>query len=156
MTVHYVEPMGAMLHALHNLSRPPQGSHFWDRVTCPICLSHRPIQENQMNPQQITEVSATVDTGLSQDDLDGMTEAERLALVVGAAYGKALADRDQARTQWAVLADRLTVAKDLLGKVVPILNDSTWASDSALASSIQAFLDQAGALDSETTPTQED
>lgn len=114
----------------------------------------QPVQENRMmNTEQITEVSTTVDTGLSQDDLDGMTEAERLALVVGAAYGKALSERDQARAQFEVTLDDLVKARRLLEKVVPILEDSTWATDSALAGSIQAFLD---GLDSEQTPTQED
>lgn len=106
-----------------------------------------------MNETQITEVSATVDAGLTQEDLDGMNEAERLALVVGAAYGKALAERDQARDVGYRLAGNLGHAQGLLGKVVPILRDSSWATDSALADSIQAFLD---GLDSEATPNQED
>jgi hypothetical protein len=117
-----------------------------------MCIYPQPVQENEMNPQQITEVSATVDTGLNQDDLDGMTEAERLALVVGAAYGKALADRDEARAMAAHAIARLAEARAFLGKVVPILRDSTWATDSSLGDSIQAFMDR---VDSETTPTKE-
>lgn len=116
----------------------------------------QPIQENDMNAEQITEVSATVDAGLTQADLDGMNEAERLALVVGAAYGKALAERDEARDVAAYAIARLATARDLLNKVVPILDDSTWATDSALAGSIQAFLDTLQDVDSPQAPTQED
>lgn len=108
-----------------------------------------------MKESQITEVSATVDAGLSQEDLDGMGEAERLALVVGAAYGKALADRDEARNMTYRLSGNLGQATALLKKVVPILRDSTWATDSALADSIQVFLD-AQTVGSDETPTQED
>lgn len=108
-----------------------------------------------MKESQITEVSATVDAGLSQEDLDGMGEAERLALVVGAAYGKALADRDQAQEQFQITLTDLVHARRLLEKVVPILRDSTWATDSALADSIQVFLD-GQTVGSDETPTQED
>jgi hypothetical protein len=106
-----------------------------------------------MNERQITEVSATVDAGLSQEDLDGMNEAERLALVVGSAYGRALAERDEARDAVDRLSTALAGAVVLLGKVQPVLEDSSWATDSALAGSIQAFLE---AVDSDQAPTQED
>lgn len=118
--------------------------------------TQKPVQENQMNDRQITEVSATVDAGLSQEDLDGMGEAERLALIVGSAYGQALAERDQARGQRDALVDDLVQARRLLEKVQPILEDSTWATDHALATSIQAFLDGSEPVDSDQTPTQED
>lgn len=108
-----------------------------------------------MKESQITEVSATVDAGLSQEDLDGMGEAERLALVVGAAYGKALADRDLAQGFVDTLGAALAEATEFLWKVLPILRDSTWATDSALADSIQVFLD-GQAVGSDETPTQED
>lgn len=111
------------------------------------------IQENEMDQQQITEVSATVDAGLSQDDLDGMSEAERLALVVGSAYGAALHERDEARAQVMTLGGLLDRAVSLLRQAKPRLEDSTWASDSSVAGSIQAFLED---VDSGQTPTQED
>lgn len=121
-----------------------------------VLYGTQPVQENRMNTEQITEVSATVDTGLSQEDLDGMSEAERLALVVGAAYGKALSERDQARDLTYRLSGNLGQAQGLLEKVLPILEDSSWATDSALADSIQAFLDGLKDVDSDKTPTQED
>ncbi len=36
--VHWVSDMGAMLHAVHNASRPPKGSGDEDEVTCRRCL----------------------------------------------------------------------------------------------------------------------
>lgn len=91
----------------------------------------QPIQENDMNADRITEVSATVDAGLSQEDLDGMNEAERLALIVGAAYGKALAERDEARAQVAALAQDLadlgSAAQAVLA--LDVLAQVTWAHD---------------------------
>lgn len=108
-----------------------------------------PIQENEMNEAQITEVSATVDAGLSQEDLDGMNEAERLALVVGSAYGQALAERDKAR---AALAKAVT----LLNETIPTLRATSWAQDEAVADSVQTFLDALGTVDSTQAPTQED
>lgn len=106
-----------------------------------------------MNTDRITEVSTTVDAGLSQDDLDAMSEAERLALVVGAAYGKALAERDEARAQVAHLRARLDEARTHLENTLGPLQNSTWANDSHLAGSIQAYLER---VDSELTPAQED
>jgi hypothetical protein len=114
---------------------------------------HGTIQENTMNERQITEVSATVDAGLEADDLAHLSEAERLGLIVGAAYGKALAERDEARAQVVALGLRLDQAIHLLRQAEPRLEDSTWASDSSVAGSIQAFLVD---VDSEQTPTQED
>ena len=110
-------------------------------------------QENEMNTDQITEVSTTVDAGLAQEDLEHLGDAERLGLIVGAAYGRALAERDEARAQVAHLGARLNDARDLLRTARPLLEDSTWATDSSVASSIQAFLDR---VDSELAPTQED
>lgn len=115
----------------------------------------RPIQENQMtetDAARLTEVSATVDAGLSQADLDGMNEAERLALVVGAAYGNALAERDQARAQVA----------EALGHLEAVLAASpstSFAHTNAAADAAQEFIQRIKTpepVDSETTPSQED
>lgn len=98
-------------------------------------------------------VSVPIPPSLAQDDLEHLNEAERLGLIVGAAYGQALAERDVARAQAAHLGARLNDARDLLRKARPLLEDSTWATDSSVAGSIQAFLDR---VDSELSPIQED
>jgi len=71
-----------------------------------------------MEANRITEVSATVDAGLDQETLDGMNEAERLALIVGAAYGRALADRDEARALVQSLSASLTALADAADAVL--------------------------------------
>lgn len=113
----------------------------------------QPIQENRtMSPEQITEVSATVDAGLSQDDLDQMTEAERLALVVGAAYGRALAQRDEARAQ----------VQEALGHLEAILATqpaTSFAHTNAAADQAREFVQRIRtpqAVDSDQTPAGKD
>ena len=155
MTVHYVTPEGGMTHAIHNLSNPPKGHTDWDKVTCDICLAQRPPVD------RITEVSATVDAGLSQADLDGMNEAERLALIVGSAYGAALADRDLARTEAADLRHRLGVLLARADNVLAldVLKDLTWAGDERAVTRLRECVQENMALpavDSDETPTQED
>lgn len=128
----------------------PTGSAMssdWSRVTCPACLAFRPRseQENGMDHQRIQEVSVTISAALARDDVDGMNEAERLALVVGAAYGNALAERDQSRA-------RVAEGRALLEKALGFLGTSSWAAETHLAESIQAYVT---GLDSDETPTQE-
>lgn len=114
---------------------------------------HLEPKEYPVNPRQIAEVSAAIDAGLTQDDLDDMTEAERLGLVVAAAYGNALAERDLAHQEVVRLRERLAEAERLLEQAAAPLDASTWATDGQIASSIQAFLQ---AVDSTQAPTQED
>lgn len=106
-----------------------------------------------MNANQITEVSATVDSALTQDDLEGMNEAERLALVVGAAYGKALSERDEAQAQVAALEDRLnTLAHAARGVLaLDVLAQVTWAHDEATVNALRAAVESVQAPE-----TQED
>lgn len=111
--------------------------------------TNAPIQENEMNAEQITEVSATVDAGLSQEDLDGMNEAERLALIVGSAYGAALADRDLAR---AALASAL----EHLEALVETWPETSWAGSNVAVERAREFIQVTKVVDSEQTPTQED
>lgn len=101
-----------------------------------------PIQENEMKAEQITTLSATVDAELTQGDLDGMSEAERLALVVGAAYGKALAERDKARDRVDHLHALLGSARALLGRAQHSLGDSSWAADASLAEQIGQLMER--------------
>lgn len=111
-----------------------------------------PIQENQMNADHITEVSATVDAGLDQETLDGMNEAERLALIVGAAYGRALADRDEARAQ-------VTQALDHLEAVLAASPPTSFAHTNAAADQAREFIQRIRTpepVDSEATPTRKD
>lgn len=106
-----------------------------------------------MNERQITEVSATVDAALTQDDLEGMNEAERLALVVGAAYGKALAERDEAQARVAALEDQVNTlahaATAVLG--LDVVAQVTWAHDEATVNALRAAVESVQAPE-----TQED
>lgn len=93
----------------------------------------------------LTEVSATVDTALTREDLEGLNEAERLALVVGAAYGKALADRDAARA--------------MLEAVVGEFPDTSFAHANVAVEKAREFIQAYRTpepVDSEQTPAQED
>ena len=93
---------------------------------------------------------------LTAEQAEALTEPERLGILVAGAYGAALAERDQARN---LLADAIVLVDDLL-EAFP---ETTWAADSfrksALedrrASLVQAIQD-AQAVDSDETPTQED
>lgn len=133
--------------------------------------THQPIQENDMiragdvnDPQplaRVAEVSATVDAGLAQEDLDGMTEAERLGLIVGAAYGKALAERDEARAQASDLRHRLGVLLARCDRVLSldVLDNLTWAGDETIVIRLRECVQENlefRPVDSDLTPTQED
>lgn len=98
----------------------------------------------------------------TQEDWDALTEGERLGLLVGHAYGTALAERDEASAQaarWRDLheaaLDDLVQARRLLEQAHKHLGDTSWAADEQLADSIQAFLGGTP-VDSDQTPTQED
>jgi hypothetical protein len=110
-----------------------------------------------MNAEQITEVSATVDACLNQEALDGLNEAERLGLIVGAAYGQALAERDEARAQVAIQAVTIRDLVDAARKVLAIdsLEHLTWAHDEDAVTALREVVQGIGSLDSDQTPTQE-
>lgn len=100
----------------------------------------------------IHEVSATVDAALTREDLEGMNEAERLALVVGAAYGRALSERDQAR---ADLADALRHLRTLVDEFPA----TSWAHANVAVEEAREFIQaiQAPApVDSSQTPAEKD
>lgn len=89
---------------------------------------------------------------LTQADVDALTEPERLGLMVAAAYGTALAERDQARD---LLADALVLVDDLLAA----WPESTWAADSFRKASLEdrranlvQAIEAAQAVDSDETP----
>lgn len=111
---------------------------------------------------RITEVSATVDAALSQEDLDGMNEAERLALVVGAAHGNALAERDEARAQASDLRHRLGVLLARCDRVLTldVLDNLTWAGDETIVTRLRECVQENlefRPVDSDKTPApQED
>lgn len=113
-----------------------------------------------MHADQIKEVSDTVDQAITQEDLDALGEAERLALVVGAAYGRALHERDEARAMVERLGDAIVdldvAARDVL--TLDALENPTWAQDERLADNLRAALEAARrAVDSiQTNQTQED
>lgn len=114
-----------------------------------------------MSPEQITEVSATVDAGLDQEALDGLNEAERLGLIVGAAYGQALAERDEARAQASDLRRRLGVLLARCDRVLTldVLDTLTWAGDERIVTRLRECVQENlefKPVDSEQTPTQED
>lgn len=105
-----------------------------------------------MNHAQITEVSMTVDSGLSQEVLDDLTEAERLGLIVGAAYGRALADRDMARAE-------LQEALDHLEAVIKAMPAGSFAHTNAARDAAVEFIQRIKTpppVDSQATPAQED
>ena len=110
------------------------------------------IQENEMNQAQITEVSMTVDSGLAQEELADLTEAERLGLIVGAAYGRALADRDMARAE-------LQEALGHLEAVLHSLPAGSFALTNVAQEAAQEFIQRIkkpAPVDSTQTPAQED
>lgn len=108
-----------------------------------------------MNDETMAEVRASAPS-LNQDDLDHMNEAERLALVVGAAYGAALADRDMARTEVERLNERLVLAKGLLDMALDEWPVTTWGTDSLAKERLVQGINALWPVDSDPTPTQED
>lgn len=105
-----------------------------------------------MNAEQINEVSVTVDSGLDAGVLEDLTEAERLGLIVGAAYGRALADRDMARAELQECLGHL----EALVKAMPVGSFAhTNVARDAAVEFIQRIKTPAP-VDSQATPAQED
>jgi hypothetical protein len=153
----------ALPHAVPNLASAVYSAD-WDKVTCPVCLGNRRTWGDEIIPdmprpapevqaaQRLIEVSVTVDAALSQEDLNGLNEAERLALMVGAAYGRALADRDQAR-------DHLEKAVETLEALAEAFPETSWAHSNAALDTAREFIQAyraAEPVDSGQTPAQED
>lgn len=115
-----------------------------------------------MTPEQIAEVSITVSAPIDAQEVGDLNEAERLALVVGAAYGNALADRDEARQTVQSLSAALTAlasaAEDVLA--LEVLGSLTFAHDERTADHLRGVVsvsrDLVSALESVQAPeTQE-
>lgn len=111
-----------------------------------------------MNAEQITEVSTTIDTGLAAEDLAHLNEAERLGLIVGAAYGQALAERDLAQAQAAIQAKTIRDLVDAAEKVLALdaLDNLTWAHDEDAVTALRELVQGIGPVDSDQTQPQED
>jgi hypothetical protein len=126
----------------------------WTARRCLHFLQEKPVTQtdDMASPKIIHEVSATVDAALTREDLEGLNEAERLALVVGAAYGKALADRDAAR---ALAEDAVGVLEALVAE----FPDTSFAHANVAVDKARAFIQAYRTpepVDSEQTPAQED
>lgn len=150
---------GGMLHGLFDNQMDDPTSDDWEQVTCQECLGERTRLEALAAPVAATEVAVTVPTGLTEGDLEGMGDAERLGLIVGASYGAALADRDQARSQVAILGDALTTL-DLAARAVLALDSVkslTWAQDERTVDTLRQAVEDAGkALESVQAPETEE
>lgn len=96
----------------------------------------QPIQETQMDEPLPPELAH-------------LNEAERLGLVVGAAYGQALAERDQARNIAATLEQQLAKALETIRYALKNWPETTWATDSLVQENVKAWLE---ALESPETP----
>lgn len=82
----------------------------------------------------------------------GLNEAERLGLVVGAAYGTALAERDQARALAVRLEQDLGYALEALEKAAAAWPETSWASDSQNKDRLVQAIQNLKALESPETP----
>lgn len=109
------------------------------------------IQENDtMKPETVAEALDTM--AQVPPGMEDLTEAERLGLVVGAAYGQALAERDQARAIAVHLEQENAHLRDLLAYAVQEWPDTTWAADSHAKDTLVQAIQNAGALESPETP----
>lgn len=75
---------------------------------------------------------------------DDLNPAEQLGVLVGAAYGTALAERDVARRIAVALEQDLAQAEAHLAQLVAIVVNAgtTWAHDAAALEAAQAFLNR--------------
>lgn len=84
------------------------------------------------------------------------TEAEQLGLLVGAAYGAALHERDEARAEVVRLGQALERALDIMANAVKAWPETTWAQDSAALERLVQGIESLTPVDSPTTPTQQE
>lgn len=66
-----------------------------------------------------------------EDPYAELSEAERLGLLVGSAYGAALAERDEAQARVAALEDQVNTLVHAARRVLDlgVLENLTWAKD---------------------------
>lgn len=113
-------------------------------------------QECGVGGQDLAERCAKAEDLSGEEVLDSLNEAERLGLVVGAAYGQALAERDEARAQAVDLGQRLEKAMTLLRYAVAEWPETTWASDSFRKDHLIQGTKALEDVDSEESPTTEE
>lgn len=95
---------------------------------------------------------ALQDAAQSLPDLEGLNEAERLGLIVGATLGNALYERDQARRIAVTLEQENAALRKVLDETLAAWPTTTWAQDAALKDrAVQAY-QSIGALESPETP----
>lgn len=92
---------------------------------------------------------ATLSVGVPADMVANLSDAERLSIIVGAAYGHVMAERDEARHD-------LEVAVDLLDDLVDLVSRNSWAGDNIVVDRAVQFVQAHRTVDSEQAPTQED
>lgn len=110
-------------------------------------------------PEGTQGVSITISapTNLHPEEADNLTEAERLGIVVGMAYGNAIADRDIAREMHAAAEQELTellqAARDVLA--LDLVKNPTFAHDEDALARLEALCNPVPVVDSPHT-AQED
>lgn len=152
--VHYMGPQGA-LHATLDVTDFPATAD-WRQVTCQVCLGQSPMNTYAFPQRFMAGVPGPLpevpeDSYAPDAEPLDLSQAEQLGILVGSAYGTALAERDKARAIAVALeqdlaqAERVLLeAEELLAAAVLRLDETTWAVDSALAGRVREFLNRSG------------
>lgn len=138
---------GGMTHALHNLSALPRTTDDRNQVTCPRCLAQEVPTVKPETMAEALDTMAQVPPGM-----EDLTEAERLGLVVGAAYGNALAERDKARAIAVHLEQENAHLVALLEYAVREWPVTSWAGDSHAQDYLVQAIERVKAVGSPETP----
>jgi hypothetical protein len=147
--VHLIRNGGA-LHAVVDIM-DFQGETNPELVTCETCL-------NQMAGEALrAEVSASAyPEGAGElappDDLESLSLAEHLGILVASHVTMLEQQRDQARMWATTLEQHLAHSMDLLGAAVANWPDTSWASDSATRESLVQGIETLKDLGSPETP----
>lgn len=117
------------------------------------------MSEPTTTPEGTQGVSITISvpTDLHPEEADNLTEGERLGIIVGMAYGNAVAERDIARDLHAAAVKELEelreAARDVLA--LDLVKNPTFAHDEDALVRLEALCHPAHVVDSPHT-TQED
>jgi hypothetical protein len=103
-----------------------------------------PTYSPEQNDEQAAEVLGTT--------LEGLTEPERLGVVVAQAYGNALYERDQARDMAMALEQENAALRKVLDETLAAWPTTTWAQDAALKERAEQAYAAIGAVGSPETP----